>query len=159
MDLARTDAPAIDLEAELVAVYPALVRRLTLVVRDAAEGEDLAQATAARALERRHTFRGGDARAWIYTIALRLAFNELRRRRRGAIPATVDPSWAMAVEPDLWIALGRLDPIHRAALLLATLDGYTHEEIGRMLGVRPGTVSSWLSRAKVHLRADLGDDR
>ena len=159
MDLARTDTPAIDLEAELVALYPALVRRLTLVVRDAAEAEDLAQATATRALERRHTFRGGDARAWIYTIGLRLAFNELRRRRRRPVAAAAEPSWAMAIEPDLWVALGRLVPAHRAALLLATLDGYTHVEIGRMLGVRPGTVSSWLSRTKALLRADLGDDR
>jgi len=40
---------------------------------------------------------------------------------------------------------------------LSVLDGYTHEEIARMLGVRPGTVSSWLSRAKERLRVLLGD--
>ena len=64
----------------------------------------------------------------------------------------------MTSEPDLWIALGQLEPRQRAALLLATLDGYTHEEIARMLGVRPGTVSSWVSRAKHRLRVLLGDD-
>jgi hypothetical protein len=34
----------------------------------------------------------------------------------------------MSSEPDLWIALGHLEPQHRAALLLSTLDGYTQEE-------------------------------
>jgi len=159
MDLASATPLVIDLEAELLASYPALTRRLALVLRDANEAEDVAQTAFTRALEQRHRFTGGDARAWFYTIGLRLAFNELRRRRR--IPARApreDPSWAMSSEPDLWIALGRLEPEHRAALLLSTLDGYTHEEIGRMPGVRPGTVSSWLSRTKERLRSLLGDD-
>ncbi len=64
----------------------------------------------------------------------------------------------MTSEPDLWIALAQLEPSHRAALLLSTLDGYTHPEIGQILGVPAGTVSSWLSRSKERLRAMLGDD-
>jgi RNA polymerase sigma-70 factor (ECF subfamily) len=160
MNLARAVPLVIDLEAELLAAYPALVRRLTLVLRDGAEAQDVAQASFARALERRGDFRGGDARAWLYTIGLRLAFNELRRQRRLA-PADSgpEPAWAMTSDPDLWIALGELEPRHRAALLLSTLEGYTHDEIGRILDVPAGTVSSWLSRTKDRLRQLLGDDR
>jgi RNA polymerase sigma-70 factor (ECF subfamily) len=158
MDLVRAAPVVIDVEAELLALYPALTRRLTVVLRDASEAEDVAQTAFARALEHRHKFSGGDVRAWFYTIGLRLAFNELRRRRTAARGPGDEPSWAMSSEPDLWITLGQLEPQHRAALLLSTLDGYTHEEIGRMLGVRPGTVSSWLSRTKERLRALLGDD-
>lgn len=160
MNLARAVPLVIDLEAELLAVYPALVRRLTLVLRDEAEAQDVAQGAFTRAFEHRGDFRGGDPRAWLYTIGLRLAFNELRRRRRAApIEATAEPSWAMTSDPDLWIALGDLDPRHRAALLLSTLEGYTHDEIGRILDVPAGTVSSWLSRTKDRLRQLLGDDR
>ena len=82
MDLTHAVPIETDLEAELVAAYPLLVRRLTLVLRDGDEAQDVAQAAFARALERRRLFRGGDARGWLYTIGLRLAFNELRRRRR-----------------------------------------------------------------------------
>jgi RNA polymerase sigma-70 factor (ECF subfamily) len=160
MNLARAVPLVIDLEAELLAAYPALIRRLTLVLRDGAEAQDVAQATFARALEHRGDFRGGDARAWLYTIGLRLAFNELRRRRR-LMPADArpEPAWAMTSDPDLWNALGELEPRHRAALLLSTLEGYTHDEIGRILDVPAGTVSSWLSRTKDRLRQLLGDDR
>ncbi len=63
----------------------------------------------------------------------------------------------MSSEPDLWIALAQLEPRLRAALLLSTLDGYTHAEIGLILGVPAGTVSSWLSRSKERLRTVLGD--
>ncbi len=160
MDLARTVPLEFDLEAELVAAYPLLARRLTVVLRDPDEAQDIAQSAFARALERRHRFRGGDVRAWLYTIGIRLALNELRRRRRlVALSEVAEPIWAMASEPDLWIALAQLDPPHRAALVLSTLDGYTHAEIAGILGVREGTVSSWLSRSKDRVRAILGEDR
>jgi RNA polymerase sigma-70 factor, ECF subfamily len=159
MDLARAAPVAVDLETELLAAYPALTRRLAIVLRDATEAEDVAQAAFARALERRNGFSGGDVRAWFYTIGLRLAFNELRRRRGAVLRSAADePSWAMSSEPDLWIALGQLEPQHCAALLLSTLEGYTHSEIGQILGVPAGTVSSWLSRTKERLRVSLGDN-
>lgn len=160
MDLTHAVPIETDLEAELVAAYPFLVRRLTLVLRDGDEAQDVAQAAFARALERRRLFRGGDARGWLYTIGLRLAFNELRRRRRLVTLSDESvPTWAMRSEPDLWLALAQLDPRQRAALVLSTLDGFTHKEIAETLGVRTGTVSSWLSRSKERLRDVLGDDR
>jgi RNA polymerase sigma-70 factor (ECF subfamily) len=159
MDLVRAGPVAIDIEAELLALYPALAKRLTLVLRDADAAQDVAQAAFARALEQRLRFGGGDLRAWFYTIGLRLAFNELRRRRAVRTRADdAEPRWAMSTDPDLWIALADLEPTHRAALVLSTLEGYTHHEIGRILGVPAGTVSSWLSRTKERLRAVLGDD-
>jgi RNA polymerase sigma-70 factor, ECF subfamily len=162
VDIAQAVPMELDLEAELVAAYPLLARRLTLVLRDAHEAEDVAQAAFARALEQRHRFRTGDVRAWLYTIALRLAFNELRRRRRVVALAAVEidePEWAMQSEPDLWTALSELDEHQRGALVLNVLDGYTHAEIAQILGVRPGTVSSWISRGKDRLRVLLGDER
>jgi RNA polymerase sigma-70 factor (ECF subfamily) len=159
MDLAPSIPFTADLDAELLAAYPGLVRRLALVMRNAVEAEDVAQAAYMRALERRHTFGGGDARAWFYTIGLRLAFNELRRRRRQPPLTAEEPSWAVESDPDLWAALSQVDPQHRAALLLNVLDGYTHAEIGQMLGVRTGTVSSWLSRTRQQLRVTLGAEQ
>jgi DNA-directed RNA polymerase specialized sigma24 family protein len=41
---------------------------------------------------------------------------------------------------------------------MSVLDGYTHDEIAAMLEVRPGTVSSWISRTKQRLRVVLRDD-
>lgn len=159
MDLVRAAPVELDVETELLAAYPALARRLTLVLRDASDAEEISQAAFARAFEQQHKFSGGDVRAWFYTIGLRLAFNELRRRRgMQSRIAGGEPSWAMSSEPDLWVALAQLGPQQRAALLLSTLDGYTHPEIGQILGVPAGTVSSWLSRTKERLRVLLGDD-
>jgi RNA polymerase sigma-70 factor (ECF subfamily) len=158
MNLVRAVPVVFDLERELVAIHPLLVRRLTLVLRNLDDAQDVAQAAFTRAIERRATFRGGDARAWLYTIGMRLALNELRRRKRFVVlTEALEPEWAMRSEPDLWHALAELDPSHRAALVLTTLDGYTHAEVARVLGVPEGTVSSWLSRSKERLRMLLGE--
>lgn len=159
MDLAHALTDVTDLEAALVTHYPALQRRLTVVLRDADAAQDIAQAAMAEALKHRGRFVGGDARAWLYTIGLRLAFNELRRLRRvRSRAADREPTWAMTTDPDLWIALEDLDPRQRAALLLSTLEGYTHAEVGTILGVAEGTVSSWLSRTKDRLRRILAEE-
>ena len=42
-------------------------------------------------------------------------------------------------------------------LLLSVVDGYTQAEIAAMLEVPPGTVASWLSRAKAAMREVLTD--
>lgn len=139
--------------------YAGLVQRLTLVLHDSEEAQDVAQDAYARAYEAWDRFDGTDARAWLHTIGLRLAFNRLRRRRlwdrwlHGQRPE----SWVMPERVDLWRALGDLKPQQRAALLLNVVDGYTQAEVGRMLEAPPGTVASWIHEAKAHLRTTLGE--
>ncbi len=96
-------------------------------------------------------------RAWLYTIALRLAFNQLRGRRRWLRrPAGSDATtWDDIVDPDLLTALRELEPRRRSALLLNAVDGYTQSEVARILGVPEGTVASWISRDRATLRARL----
>jgi DNA-directed RNA polymerase specialized sigma24 family protein len=62
--------------------YDHLVRRLMLILRDTEEARDVAQSAVMRAFEHRHRFDGQDVRAWLFTIGIRLALNEVRRRSR-----------------------------------------------------------------------------
>lgn len=148
--------------AEVVAQhYPGLVRRLTAVVRDPDAGRDLAQETCYRAYRAWNRFDGTDARGWLHTIGLRLAFNERKRRIRwrGLLgTATADDGWVIPEDRPLHEALGQLRREHRAALLLTLVDGYTQAEAAAMLDVAPGTIASWVSRSKSQLREALTDD-
>jgi RNA polymerase sigma-70 factor (ECF subfamily) len=157
-------APATTFEAAVADHYPGLVRRLTVVVGgDVETGRDLAQEAYTRAYRAWDRFDGTDARAWLHTIGLRLAFNERQRRIRWRrlFGRATDPEGATWVAPkdgDLHGALRDLRPEHRAALLLTVVDGYTRGEVAAMLDVAPGTVASWVSRAKAHVREALTDD-
>ncbi|HEY4189298.1 MAG TPA: sigma factor, partial [Candidatus Limnocylindrales bacterium] len=85
---ARVDGAAAALDAQdafEAAVrphYANLVRRLVLVLGDPHDAEDVAQDAYLKAYRGWDRFDGVDVRAWLYTIALRLAFNQLRGRRR-----------------------------------------------------------------------------
>jgi RNA polymerase sigma-70 factor, ECF subfamily len=139
---------------------PWLLRRLALVVGDAAEAEDLTQQALLRAVERWPLPEGYDIARWLAVVGMRLAIDERRRQRRwGFVPIRdTDQSWAMATDPDLWRALDDLDRRTRAALAMTVLDGYTQDEVTEILGVPRGTVASWLARGKARIRVALEDE-
>lgn len=140
--------------------YAPLVRRLTSVLRDPEAARDLAQEAYLRAYRAWDRFDGTDARAWLYTIGLRLALNERERRWRWSSILgrhSDGVAWQHPSDPDLHDALVTLPARQRAALLLNVIDGYTQTEIAAMLEVPAGTVGSWVSRARAQLREALAD--
>ncbi len=151
--------PAI-FEAAVRPHYANLVRRLVLVLGDEDDAQDVAQEAYLKAFRSWGRFDGVDVRAWLYTIALRLAFNHLRGRRRwlAAIGRIEPRTWTDPSDPDLWAAVQALDVRTRTALLLNVIDGYTQREVAVILGVPEGTVASWLSRGRANLRAALDRD-
>jgi RNA polymerase sigma-70 factor (ECF subfamily) len=158
-DLAR-DTTADGFAQAVQPHYAALVRRLTVVLGDSEAALDLAQETYLRAFRAWTRFDGTDVRAWLHTIGLRLAFTERTRRSRWRKLLLSRPrhlSWVSDRDLDLHAALADLRPEHRAALLMNVVDGYTQAVVAEILGVAPGTVASWISRAKASLRAALDD--
>lgn len=150
-----------DFAAAIDRHYPGLVQRLTLVLHDAEEAKDVAQETYLRAFRAWDRFDGRDARAYLHTIGLRLAFNQLSRRRlwdRWRRSHAPEPSWIAPDRVDLWRALAELGPQQRAALLLNVVDGYTQAEIAGMLDAPEGTVASWTAAAKRRLRTALAEE-
>jgi RNA polymerase sigma-70 factor (ECF subfamily) len=137
--------------------YAGVVKRLTLVLGSVEDARDVAQEAYLRAYRSWSRFDGADVRAWLYTIALRLAFNELRSRRRwlSALRRLEPKRWIDPADPDLSAALAGLDGRSRAALLLTIVDGYTQAEAAAILGVPVGTLSSWLTRGRERLRQVL----
>jgi RNA polymerase sigma factor (sigma-70 family) len=59
-------------------------------------------------------------------------------------------------KPFLDRELSRLDERYRAAVVLCDLEGRSRAEASRQLGVAPGTLSSWLHRARILLAKRLG---
>jgi len=53
--------------------------------------------------------------------------------------------------------LHKLPPLYRAVFNLHVIEGYSHEEIAKMLNISPGTSKSNLFKAKEHLKKIVGE--
>ena len=150
-----------DLDSAFRAHRDWLVRRLALIVGDAEEARDLAQEAFVRLAEHWPLPDMTEPARWLSTVGVRLAIDERRRRRRWGFLdlRETDVTWAIAVDPDLWQALARLDRRTRAAIVLTSLDGYSQDEVATMLDAPRGTVASWISRGRDRLRVELGPRR
>jgi RNA polymerase sigma factor (sigma-70 family) len=147
------------------ATYRRIFATLMLILRNPEAAEDATQEAYLRA------FRGWErwkqdapAEAWIYRIALNVAFTQRRRERLHEVaevlrrlgrPKAADPTDIS--RPDLIRELRALPPKQAAALILRHLHGFTNREIASALGVPERTVASRLAAAKGRLRARLGD--
>jgi RNA polymerase sigma-70 factor (ECF subfamily) len=152
------------------AAFRALYRRYTprlyaialrLCGGRSADAEDVLQETWIRAARLMHGYRGESSlRTWLTGIALH-CIQEMRRRsgREEPLAPPQEPVHAGAPSIDIDRCLARLPEGYRAVLTLHELEGHTHEEIGEMLGIEPGTSKSQLSRARAAMRALLEGGR
>ena len=127
-----------------------------------ADAEETLQECWLRAVESLREFRWESSlRSWLRGIAVNCA----RERRRGAATESDwDPEDHPAASRELEIdavdlerAIEELPDGFREVLVLHDVEGHTHEEIGRMLGIAAGTSKSQLSRARAAVRARLGE--
>ena len=134
------------------AVY-ALLRRL---VGD--DAEDALQETWMRAARRLHAFRGESAlRTWVIGIAMNAAREIWRGREPKSTEEPERPGHPRADDAlDLQHAVAALPEGYRAVLLLHDSWGYTHAEVGALLGVDEGTSKSQLAHARAAVRRRLG---
>jgi RNA polymerase sigma-70 factor, ECF subfamily len=135
---------------------------------DTTLAQDYTQETFVRAFERLAQFRGDAALStWICAICVTVSLNGLRststRRKRevGFEEALTFADTTRESEPDLKVrmqqAIDGLHDGHRAVFLMHDLEGYTHEEIGRVLNIEPGTSKSQLFHARRKLRVALAE--
>jgi RNA polymerase sigma factor (sigma-70 family) len=149
------------------AAFTALVRRHGPLVwglcrqalRQEQDAEDAFQATFLVLARKAATIRKGEALvSWLHGVTFRTVMSAKRsaarrRQREGQAGARApgNPSWELAwreVQALLDDEIGRLPETYRAPFLLCCLENRSREEAARLLGVKPGTVGSRLTRAR-----------
>jgi RNA polymerase sigma-70 factor (ECF subfamily) len=115
---------------------------------------EVVQEAFARALRERRQFRGdGSLEAWVWRIALNVAFKLRRELRR---------EWELEAEPvvreadhdaDVRAAVQALPPRRRLMVFLRYFADLSYAEIADVVGVSEGTVAATLAQA----RAELGE--
>ena len=145
-----------------------VLRYLARMVRDEGSAEELSQEVFLRVYRARDRY-SPDARfsTWLFTIATRLALNELRRPVRknphqsmdaetdgppiefaGETPAADDVVHARRLGDDVETALGELPERQRAALWLTAVEGYSYAEVAKQLETSEKSVKALVHRGR-----------
>ena len=155
-------------------LYTAYAQKLLSVCRRYVKDEDVAQDILHDAFIIIFTSFGSlknktHPEGWMTTIVRNLCLKYLQSTGRQPLTlSAVDTETLPEEQPDnaekisldrLWTAIESLPKGHREVFKLAVLDGLSHKEIGRMLGIAPHSSSSQLSRAKKMLRQLLAHYR
>jgi RNA polymerase sigma-70 factor (ECF subfamily) len=143
----------------------AIVRAIVLSHEDAEDAVQEGFLHAHRALDR---FRPDQPfGAWLYRIMANAALDLVRRRKvrmAEELPETIpmpfrDPAESGELRERLQDALTHLTHRQRAVIVMHDVEGFTHGEIGRTLGIPEGTARSDLHHARAALRKLLGNLR
>jgi RNA polymerase sigma-70 factor (ECF subfamily) len=160
-----------DLEA-FEKLYEMHAARLKSIARNllgnVGDAEDAVQEAFLKIYRGAKTFRGAAAfSTWTYRVLVNTCYDALRRRRSrpaadslesadGRAPVAADPSADHPMRLALEKAVALLKPSHRAVFLLFAVEGFTHGEIARILGIPEGTSKTFLFEAKKKLQRYLG---
>jgi len=138
-----------------------------LILRDRELARDAVQNTLIRAWRDLPGLRDPDRfDAWLHRLLVHACLDEARRRRRWAVEVDISPL-DMPTTDDLHgladrdlveRALGRLDPPHRALVVLHYFFGYPLPDAAALLGISLSAAKSRLHRAMTALRRGLTTD-
>ena len=156
-------------EDELYRRYAARVYTLCRrYLGDADEAKDLMQDTFIQALDKIGSFKysgNGSLYGWIRRIAINKALNLLKRRRwrmvslEGAgvdnLPEPTEEEMAGIPQEKLLEWIAKLSDERRAVFNLYCLDGYSHREIGKMLGISEKGSAGVLAKARKQLKEEI----
>jgi RNA polymerase sigma-70 factor, ECF subfamily len=162
----RNEAPDPAFMAGLTEAVPRLRAYAMSLIYNMDRAEDLVQETILKAWNKRASFEPEtNLNAWLFTILRNQLYSEHRKRVREvedvdgshatsliALPEQVD---RLEVQ-DMLVALDKLRPDQREALLLVSVQGMSYEDAAAVIGIASGTVKSRVNRGRTRL-AELLD--
>lgn len=141
-----------------------LLRTCYLILKDREEAEDVVQETFIKVFQKMGTFKEGSRLyTWIYTIALNLSRDRLRKKQD---ILTIEDEWIgdNDVESHVEKSIDRellrkglfeLNSLYREVLVLFYFENLSIKEISNLLNEKEGTIKSKLSRGRNILKESL----
>jgi RNA polymerase sigma-70 factor, ECF subfamily len=164
------------LAEEIAAQQPRLRKYAYSLTHDAADAEDLAQETVARALKASDRFRPGtNLSAWLFAIARNLHISGRRTAARRPSVSADDMDMELPADPgvlnpveqavlaradmrELMAAFRALPPLFAEPLRMTAIEELSYQETATRLGVPIGTVMSRIYRGRRLLMKRLRED-
>ena len=140
--------------------YAQQIQNLAFVyMRNKYDAEDIAQDVFLAYIQKAPLFFSAQKeKSWLLTVTANKCKNLLKAKHREELPLTEDLSYLTSEESVVIHAVMALEEKYRIPIHLHYYEGYSIAEIAKMMKVRPGTVGSWLSRARAQLKEELEVD-
>lgn len=143
-------------------------RMMAICVRytaSAPEAEDVFQDAFIKVFKQLQTYQGGSFEGWMRRIFVNTAINYYHRNRKyqeqldyssiEEIMPAEDNVLDVISEQELLLLINQLPPGYKMIFNLYVLEGYSHQEISKMLNLAEGTSRSQLAKAKAYLKKIL----
>src|SRR5262245_61034864 len=152
----------------MLAAVPSLRAFAISLCGNVDRADDLVQETLLRAMANIDSFQPGtNMSAWLFTILRNLFRSEYRKRRREV--EDTDGSYAESLKShpeqhsrvefeEFRVALAKLPPDQREALILVGASGFSYEEAAAICDCAVGTIKSRVNRARTRLSDLLSID-
>ncbi|MFN8445822.1 MAG: sigma-70 family RNA polymerase sigma factor [Caldilineaceae bacterium] len=168
--------------SQLAERYLAAALRLAeQILRTEESAADAVQEALLKAYRAMHRFEDGNFRSWLLRIVANTCYDHLRRVKRHqtvSLDEMVEqdgyeygePSFTATDSPERTVieaesvqailnAINELPQWHSSVVMLVDVQGYNYAEAAKILKLPVGTVKSRLSRARIHLRNLLMQER
>lgn len=162
----REPEAALDIDALYRQHAGMILRRAQRFFKDEDEAQEIMHDVFMRAIEKQHTFRAdASPSTWLYQMATNLCLNRLRDSKRRAQKLEINaelpwilPSAARDQEATLLLSqlIGQLDDESLAIGTYYFVDGMTHAEIARIMGVSRRTIGNRIDDLRASARRAAG---
>lgn len=126
------------------------------------DAEDVTQNTFLKLVETHPQLQEKKEKAWLMQVAANQCRNLLKsswRKKTEPLYADVSKAFECEKETDLFYSVMSLSAKERAVVHLHYYEGYTQEEIAKMLKISSSAVSMRLHRARKHLKQFLEEEK
>ena len=131
------------------------------------EAEDVFHEAFVKVFEHIKTFQHGSFEGWMKRIFVNTAINNFRKNQKhyGHEQHSDETDQTAAEEvilsgitaKELMAVINQLPEGYRLVFNMYVMEGYTHKEIGELLGIAEGTSKSQLAKAKIQLKKFLNN--
>lgn len=137
--------------------YSQDVYRLALsYLRNTQDAEDICHSVFLALVEKNVTLFPGSEKAWLLKCTANACKNHLKsfwQNNREALDENM--TFTDDRDRELWAVVGTLPPKYRAVVHLYYYEGYSQEEIGKILGITRTAVQTRMQRARTMLEKEL----
>lgn len=152
---------------EIVALIPALRAFARTFCKNESDADDLLQETLTKALTKVQQFKPGTRlKSWLFTIMRNTFYTRYRIAQRespggadcvaGLVGCLPRQEWT-ARQRELSNAITRLPHAQREVIMMIGVLGFSYQEAADICGCEVGTIKSRLSRARLRLLEEMGE--